>query len=136
MKDTVLITFAALAGPLAAIAPVTWILHFFVALRSTPTRRAAWTVVPSYVIVAVLLTFSIPAEDAWAVPLASIPAALIAFWFWRRDFREAWVISVDHLPEGTKLANDDWVAGLMFVAAILGLAVLRALLHLFLRGHL
>ena len=49
-----------------------------------------------------------------SILVLGIPPALVAYWFWRREFRRAWVDDND-IPEGVSLANDDWKVGLAFV---------------------
>jgi hypothetical protein len=136
MNDAVALSIIVFCMPLLAVALVSWVLHYFVALTSPPIKRAAWTVALAYVVAALFCTFSAPEEYAWAAPLATIPGALIAFWWWRSDFRRAWLDSANDLPEGVELANDDWRAGLILLAGLLGFAVFKVLFRLIERGQL
>ena len=67
--------------------------------------------------------------------MAALPAALIAFWWWRGEFRRAWVDAAEDLPEGVELANDDWRLGLILVVGTLGFLALRAVLRLATHGQ-
>jgi len=115
--------------PLVLMAFLTWILHYFVALKTRPSSRTAWTVGIAFLIVAALFMWGTPAGyELWSVPLI-IPAALIAFWFWKTEFRRAWIEDADQLPDGVTLADDDWVSGLLRLALVivvgLGIALIR-----------
>jgi hypothetical protein len=135
MNEAMVVGFIVIAVPLVALALVTWLLHYFIALKSPPTQRAAWTVGIAYPIVLALCASAVPEEYWWEAPLAGVPGALLAFWWWRMDFREAWVDASKDVPEGVKLANDDWRIGLIFVAGLIGFLALRVVLRLIARGQ-
>ena len=130
MNDSVGLGIIVFGAPLLATALVSWLLHFFVALNAPPARRAAWTAGIAYVVVAILCVVIAPEAYWWEAPLAAIPAALIAFWWWRNDFARGWIDDADGVPDGVQLANSDWRVGLMFVGAILAIYALRVLLRL------
>lgn len=106
--------------------------NMFVALSSPPTKRAAWTAGSLYVLVTLFMLFGSPREFMLISPLVGVPGFLIAFWFWRREYRKAWI---DHPAEyDGELENDDWKAGLikfigLFIAAIIATLVRRSLHH-------
>ena len=118
---------------LLIIAFVSWILHYFVALASPPARRAALTAGIAYLAAAVFCAFVTPWDYWWAAPLVPVPAALIAFWWWRNDFRRDWIEDSQDAPDGIELATDDWRIGLLellaFITVVLGVAVLRYVLR-------
>jgi len=122
--------FIAIALPLLAIGLVSWLLHYFVALTEAPARRAAWTVGIAYVVVSFATDLAMPPEYWWSVPLAAIPGAIIAFWWWKDDFGRAWIDDAQGIPEGVELANEDWQIGLIFVGGIIVFFVLRFLIRL------
>jgi hypothetical protein len=136
MNDAVALAIMVFGAPLGALAFVTWLLQYFVALKSPPTQRAAWTVGPAYMVAATLCAFGAPEGYWWAAPFASIPAALVVFWWWRRAFRRAWLNSADDLPQGTVLANDDWRAGLIFIGGTIAFLALGMLIRRVERGQL
>lgn len=121
--------------PLVIIAFVSWFLHYFVALKSPPTVRAAWIVGIAYVVASAFWLFGGPVGERWEGPFAAIPGALLAFWFWRGDFRRDWIDDARGIPDGVEIANTDWrigligIVGLLVVAAIKVLAVQNAVGH-------
>ena len=119
--------FIILGIPFCFMVFLTFILKFFVALNSTPDRRAFWTVGPAYVIVTLVFLFSDMGSSflKLAFPLAAVPMALLIYWWWRRDFRAAWVDDVADLPEGRGLANSDWRIGLGVVIALFVASAIR-----------
>src|SRR5690242_564554 len=102
MSDTLLVVFLFVGLPLIVIAFVSWLLHCFVALNSPPTQRAAWIVGVSYVVASAFWLFGGPEGDRWEGPFAAIPGALLAFWFWRGDFRRDWIDDAQGVPEGVE----------------------------------
>ena len=109
--------------PLLMILGLSFLLRNFVALRSPPARRAAWTAGGSYLVVVLTLIFSLPIEWAWAIPLGSLPALAITFVVWRSDFRRAWIDDPSLAPEDAEFAEDDWRAALLKLAALAVLVI-------------
>jgi hypothetical protein len=130
MGDFVRVVIIAIGLPLVFIALLSWLLHYFVALKSPPTERAAWTVGAAYLIVSILGLFGGPDEFWWGAPLAAIPAGLFVFWWWRRDFQQVWIDDAQPVPEDVDPANDDWRIGIIFVGGLLGIFALRVLWRL------
>ena len=87
-------------GALLIVAFVSFVAHYVVALNSPPVQRARWTAGIAYVAAALSLTlpaFSSEKEVeiiGWFGPILALPAGLIAYWFWRADFRR------DRSPRG------------------------------------
>jgi hypothetical protein len=134
MNEGLQIGLLAMGIPVVMIAFSTTILHYFVALKSRPSQRAAWTVGVAYTIVVALLSWGAPAGyELWAV-LASAPAALIAFWFWRHEFKRAWVDDPELLPDGVTLIEDDWQSGLLRLALVIVVGVGIALFRMITKG--
>ena len=131
MNETLVVVFVFLGMPLAVISISSWLLHYFVALNSPPTQRAAWIVGISYVLASAFWLFGGPEGDRWEGPFAAIPGALLAFWWWRRDFRRAWIDDTHGIPEGVKLANNDWRIGFL---GLVGMIVAATIKMMFLRG--
>lgn len=125
MEGNLGIGFAVFAGLLLGVALVTAVLHYFVALTSAPSARAAWTAGISYFIVTAAGEMMIPVEYWWAPPLATMPAALIGFWWWRDDFQRGWLDDSVVVPEGVELANKDWRIGLLLVGSMVGYFLIR-----------
>ena len=125
MSDDLLVVFLFVGMPLAIIAFVSWFLHYFVALNSPPTQRAAWIVGIGYLVASALWLFGGPEGDRWEAPLAAIPGALLAFWFWQRDFRRDWIDDAQGVPEGVELANTDWRIGILGVIGLLVVAAIK-----------
>jgi len=57
MQDALFIGLLFVGMPLVIIAFASWLLHYFVALNSPPTQRAAWTVGIAYVIASAFWLF-------------------------------------------------------------------------------
>lgn len=135
MNETFLVVLLFVGLPLSIIIFVSWLLHYFVALNAQPTQRAAWITGISYIAAAAFWLFGGPEGDRWEGPLAAIPGALLAFWFWRDDFRRDWIDDTNGVPEGVELANTDWRIGL---AGVITLIIAAAIKVIFLRsavGH-
>ncbi|WP_114953110.1 hypothetical protein [Sphingosinicella terrae] len=130
MQDIWMIGIVAFAVPLLMIGAISFGLRFFVALGAPPSRRAAWTVGLAYLITSAIIVFGAPDEIAYYGPLAALPGGLIAFWFWRSDFRRGWVENEAGLADGAVLANDDWRIGILQLLAVMvlviGIVLLRA----------
>jgi hypothetical protein len=101
-----------------------FILNFFVALKERPKRRAAWTVGIPFVVVALFATFSGPPIYQWIWPLSAFIGAVPVYLYYLRQYNFAWVESVDDLPEGVSLAEDDWRSGLVYLFVFMGVAAL------------
>src|SRR5213075_852574 len=99
MNIEVGILIAAICVPLIPIGALSFVLHYFVALKCKPMRRAQWTAGLAYTLTA-LGWLVMPLEQAYYGPLASIPGGLFVFWFWKRDFEHAWVESESELADG------------------------------------
>lgn len=129
MNGNILILVIALCGPLLPIAFISFALHYFVALKARPARRALWTAGLAYALTAIVLVAALPAGHAPFGLLAAIPAGLIAFLFWKNDFQRDWIESAEQLPEGAELLDDDWRIGLLRLAIlmtiVLGIAFYR-----------
>ncbi len=129
MRDGLLLGTIALIGPLLPMAGITFVLHYFIALKSPPSQRAAWITGIAYLITTVI--FSGARDFGIYAPLAAIPGAIVVFWFWRMDFRRGWIADPEAVPEGASLANDDWRIGLLSLAALMvlgvGIGIIRAI---------
>ena len=134
MQDFWTMGVVALAVPLLMIGAISFGLRFFVALNAPPSRRAAWTAGLAYLIVSAIIVFGAPEEIAPYGPVAAVPGGLIAFWFWRSDFRRGWVENGEGLPDGTVLANDDWRIGILQLLAVIVLVIGIALLRFVRQG--
>ena len=110
-------------------------LRSFVALKTPPTVRAAWTAGIAYFLTVLILMFGGFGDLELQAPLFSLPGALIVFLYWRYDFRQAWVDDPRLLPPDAHLANDDWAAGLLKLAGLVLTAFAAALIRMALRGH-
>ncbi len=133
MADILRIGLIIIGMPLIGFALITWLLHYFVALRSTPLKRAAWIVGIAYLVLAAVCIVAVPLEYWWAAPLAPLPGALIAFWWWRNDFQRDWIDDAQGVPDEVELATDDWLIGLLqllaAVTVVFGIAVLKFVLR-------
>jgi hypothetical protein len=112
------------------------VLHYFVALKARPTRRALWTAGIPFVLTAILFMFYLPTigsgfASPWLLAilgaLAALPGGVAAFWFWKREFQSAWVDDPANMPDGVGLANDDWRIGLGMLAVLIVVAVFKVL---------
>lgn len=110
--DGVLIGLLFAGMGLALVAVISVPLHFVIALRSPPSQRAGWSAGLAYLITGLLLYFGGMDLLDWLLPLFCLPGALIVFWFWRREYRRAWIDNPDLVPPGMTLENDDWRIGL------------------------
>jgi hypothetical protein len=92
------------------------ILSNIVALKSSPDRRALWTVAPGILLsVGVCESMAVEADMPFFSILFIALPGLAVWWWFRRQFRRAWIPD-DQVPDGTALENDDWRVG---VAAML-----------------
>ena len=120
LADIVKISALSIGICFAFIFLFSFILQFIVTLKSPPARRAIWTVAPPFLLV-VLVALVWGPEGGFGLwlPIASIPAAILAFAYWYFSFRRAWVEDPEHLPEGASLSNEDWKIGLGIVLFVL-----------------
>ena len=132
MNAEVGLTTIVLIGPLVLMAVVSFVLHFFIALKERPERRAAWTAGVAYVLVTGFCLFGFAEQIEgyeFAAPLAAIPSGLIVYWYWCRDFREGWIDGPGDLHEGDTIANHDWRVGLAGVLAVLIILAVKAIVR-------
>jgi hypothetical protein len=135
MSDGIIIAFLFVGMPFVIIAVVSWVLHYFAALNSPPTKRAAWIVGIGYLAASAMWLFGGPEGDRWEGPFAAIPGALLVFWWWRRDFRDGWIDDAHGVPEGVELANTDWRIGLVGVAGLMVAATIKVMFLRSAVGH-
>ena len=110
------------------VAVLSFAFHYIIALRDLPDRRAAWTAGAAYFVTTLTFLFSGPSEGMqYFAPLTALPGGLIAYWWWRAEFRKAWVDDPAELPDGINLANDDWRIGAALVVGVIVIAVLKRL---------
>jgi hypothetical protein len=124
--DLLYLSLVAVGICFAAIFMTSFVLQFIVALKARPARRALWSVGPPTLLVGLGFALLGTRDDvfqAW-VPLAVVPAALLAYAYWYFTFRRAWVDD-DNVPAGTRLSNDDWTIGLGIVVLVLAANVLK-----------
>ena len=121
--------------PFLVVAFVSWILHYFVALKSPPTRRALWIVGIGYFAASVAWLLGGPEGERWEGPIAAIPGGLIAFWWWRDDFRRDWIDDDQGVPEGVELANTNRRVGLLGVGTLFAIAILKVVFRTASTGH-
>ena len=79
-------------------------------------------------IVIIAIVFGSSGIFAFYAAVATIPAALLVYWYWRWEFTKAWIDDLEELAEGLKLENDDWRYGLGMVLSLLISAVVKVLL--------
>jgi len=108
------------------------VLSYFVALRSPPSQRAAWTAGIAYLLVALILIFGfLPGYELVSV-LAAIPAALVVFLGCRLIFQRAWIDAADERADQDDIEDDDWKIGLFrlgaVVTVVVGIVALKLLL--------
>ena len=110
---------------------LSWIFEFFVGLKSPPTKRAALTVGLAYVITAISFIWLAPNNYVLLAAIAPIPGAVAWYIFTRSHYKRAWYENAEDLPEGTKLANDNWKHGLLYLALaiiiIIGIGLFRVI---------
>ena len=133
-QEIVLLVLAGVALAAVPIAPITFALRYFVALRAPPTVRAAWTAGIAYLITTAFWLFGGPVGSANWAPLVALPGAAIAFLFWRSDFRRGWIEDVENMPQGVRLANDDWAAGLVRLLGLVATAAIAAFIRMYMKG--
>jgi hypothetical protein len=123
-------------GALLIVAFVSWVLHYMVALGSPPIQRARRTAGLAYIVATIALTLPAFGSEReievldWLGPILALPAGLVAYWFWRNDFRRDWIDDSGSLPEGVELANDDWRVGLIFVVGVAVILAIKAAVRL------
>jgi hypothetical protein len=134
MQDFALIALLLAGVGLLVLAVASFALHYFIALRAPPSSRAAWTVGTAFLITAAIFTFGgVPGYEI-AGTLAAIPGALIAFWFWRGEFRRGWIADPTSLPAGLSIANDDWRVGLVKLIGLLAASAVMVLVRRAIQG--
>lgn len=112
---------------LALIAAISVPLHFVIALRSPPSQRAGWSAGLACLIASLLLYSGGLDLLDWLLPLFCLPGALVVFWFWRREYRRAWIDRPEAAPAGKTLENDDWRIGLATLLAFVVAAAVKIL---------
>ena len=108
---------------------LTFLLSHFVALKKPPKGRALWTVGLGYAGYLALLVFSLPSEYLFAAVALSIPASVVIYFHFRRSFAKLWFDDPSLMPEGTKVANDDWRVALYFLLAAVVAVLLKKLIY-------
>ena len=127
MSETMLIGLMMVAMELAIVAVLSFGLHYFVALNSPPSSRAAWTAGLAYLITSIIFAFGfIPGYEMLA-PVAALPGGFLAFWFWRAEFRRGWIEDPGLAPEGATIANDDWRIGLIQLLGLIAAGAAAAI---------
>lgn len=109
MQDKVAVGVVALVLPLLMIAGLSTALHYFVAKREPPHRRAARTVGLAYLITSVALIVVVPWPAALLAPVAAIPAASFMLLYWRSEFRR-WQAEALAEAEATPDEDEEWLA--------------------------
>jgi hypothetical protein len=111
-------------------------LNHFVALKAPPSSRAAWTAGIAYLITVVLLTFGSNGTYSllWT-PILCLPGLVVNYLLQRKEYRRAWVDSLDDLPEGVSLANDDWKVGVATLAGLILTATIATLARRYMLAH-
>ena len=149
MNDVLLFAFFIAAGGFVATYILCLALNFVIALKAPPNRRATWTVgiasavVSIAAVVSIILVSRDPSApkapfpiDPLEVPLLLVPGTIIIFLLLRWGYRSAWIDEAEGLPEGVKLANDDWRRGAIALLVIVALLAARALFRLYMHGGL
>ena len=127
MNDEVRIWVICLGMPFVIIMMVAWGLHYFLALKSTPSIRAGWITGIGYIVASTVWIFGPTQEFAWLGPIAALPGAISIFLFWRKEFRYAWIDESHPLGEGDEIANHDWRIGLWLLIVVLLAAATKVL---------
>jgi hypothetical protein len=134
VSDALLIGLLYSGSALGILSLISFVLTAFIALRSPPGRRAAWTAGLAYALTTVTLLFGgMPGDKAW-LPLAGVPGALLVFWFWRRAFRKAWIDDRASGGPGVRIEDDDWRHGLAHMVSWIGMTMVFLLIRRCLRG--
>ncbi len=149
MNEALLFAFFIAAGGFIATYILCLVLNFVVALKAPPNRRATWTVGIAYAVVSIAAVVAIDSirRDPSApktpfpiepleTPLLLVPGTIIIFLLMRWGYRSAWIDDAEELPEGLKLANDDWRRGAVSLLLIVVLLAARAIFRLYTRGAL
>lgn len=110
---------------LIVVAVLSFVFQYFVALTAKPDRRAAWTAGVAYLATVLMFVFGGPEGYGYLAPVAALPGGLIAYYFWRSEFRRGWVDDDLPLLDGVKLANDNWQVGLGIVALAIVAGVVK-----------
>src|SRR2546430_15750012 len=113
MNETILITLLVAGAGFVVIYVLGVVLNFFVALKSRPIRRAAWTVGIAYVVASIGIVTGIfvaiagpsaPSTpfpvDPLTAPLLIAPGAMLLFLLRLWGYRAAWVENESELREG------------------------------------
>ena len=146
MNEALLFAFFIVAIGFIATYVLCLALNFVVALKALPNRRATWTVGIAYAVVSIAIVVAIEAirRDPSApkspfpiepleAPLLLVPGTIIIFLLMRWRYRATWIDDAEDLPEGMKLANDDWrrgaVALLLVVVALAARLIFRLYEH-------
>ena len=147
MNDTILLALLIAGAGFVVTYIIGAALNFFVALKSRPVRRAAWTIGIAYVatstatLCAIFVAESDPSApsahlpvDPLIAPLLLVPGALAVFLLRLWAYRVTWVENESELREGENLANDDWRFGLGALALVILVLLARALWKFYLRS--
>lgn len=102
------------------------ILIKFVALKKPPKERAMWTIGVSFTTYMVLLLTISPSEYVFpAIALSILPTLLIYIYF-KRELIKLWYDDPSLIPDGVKIANDDWRVGLYLLVSAVIAALIKS----------
>lgn len=135
MGDFLVVGLTYIGVGLAAVGVISFVLSWFVALKSSPSKRAFWTAGIAYVIATFILLSDDFGGNEWAIPLIVLPGGLVAFFYWRLAFRRAWTSDPDVLAEGISLEDDDWRVGLLRFLALATVVLAAAFVRWSIKGH-
>lgn len=117
LKDTALAVALGSAIAFCVVFVISFVLTHFVALKQPPKERAMWTVGVSFAAYMALLLSSSPSEYILGAIALSILPTLLIYLHFKRGFLKLWYDDPSLIPDGVKIANDDWRVGLYLLVA-------------------
>ena len=116
MTDILLVIVLSVGISFGIIFIASIVLQRFIALKSLPDRRAAYTAGTAYLLAVGVIMFGGMVGYEWTGPLVAAPGALAEYLMLRSGFRKRWVENDEALLD-VQLENDDWRIGVAAVGA-------------------
>ena len=117
VKDAAILMALASAIALCVVFVISYVFSYFVALKQPPKERALWTVGLRFAAYMAIILTSLPSDYVLAATVSSILPTLLIYLYYKYGFLKIWYDDPSMIPNGVKIANDDWRVGLYLLIA-------------------